>query len=56
MYVNNVRIVYIDFSTMYIYIYIYSERDFSTICDCMCNRFVIYVNVFVCKQYLLCTI
>lgn len=38
-------------NNVYIYIYIYSVRDFSTMCDCMCNKFVIYVNVFVCKQY-----
>lgn len=48
--------VYTDFSCCI------SVRDLSTNnrCEYMCmqyvHRFMLYVNVFVCKQFLLCTI
>lgn len=54
--------VYIGEYGLYRFFMSYSVRDLSTNnrCEFMCmqyvHRFMVYVNVFVCKQFLLCTI
>lgn len=51
MYVNNVRIVYIDFSTMYIYIYIANAISVLYVIACVTDLWYMWMYLFVNNTY-----